>query len=108
MVQICRFGQCFRYLHDWGEGLPLASCLQSPVRGDQIQKLDLVAAAAAELQEEPLEDALGLVADGATQQPQAGRRLLSHLPQQLTAAKKRTENNMTSWLQLQGGSASRE
>ena len=74
------------YLHDLGEGLPLSGRLQAPLHGDQVQQLHLVPAGAAELQKEPLEDALGLVADGSTQEAQASRGLLPHLPQQLTAA----------------------
>lgn len=75
-----------RYLHHVREGLPLPGRLQGSLGSHQVEQLHLVAATGRQLDEEPLEDALGLVAERRAQQAHAGRRFLTQLPQQLTAA----------------------
>lgn len=69
-----------------GERLSLSGGLQRALRCHQIQQLDLVPAARGELEEEPLEDALGLVAEHRAEEPQTRGGVLPQLPQQLTAA----------------------
>lgn len=68
------------------EGLPLSGSLQSALRRHQVQQLHLVTTARGELEEEPLEDALGLVAEHRAEETQTGRGVLTQLPQQLAAA----------------------
>lgn len=68
------------------EGLPLPSCLQGSLGSHQVEQLHLITATGRQLDEEPLKDALGLIAKRRAQQAQAGCRFLTQLPQQLTAA----------------------
>lgn len=75
------------YLHDVREGLPLSSSLQSALRCHHVQQLHLVTTTRSELEKEPLEDALSLVAEHCTEETQAGCRVLAQLPQQLTATR---------------------
>lgn len=87
------------YLHHVREGLPLPGRLQGSLGSHQVEQLHLVAATGRQLDEEPLEDALGLVAERRAQQAHAGRGFLTQLPQQLTAAPRKHQggkkNTMT-------------
>ena len=67
------------YLHYWREGLLLPHHLQGLVGGHQVQELDLVLGGGADLEEDPLKDPLGLVAERGAQQAQASSRLLTQL-----------------------------
>lgn len=94
------------YLHNMREGLPLSSSLQSTLYCHQVQQLHLVTTACSKLKKEPLEYALGLVAEHSAEQAEAGCCILAKLPQQLTAthvnntSKKTTlESRQKSWLQ---------
>lgn len=73
------------YLHDMREGLPLPSSLQSALCCHQVQQLYLITTACIELDKEPLEDALSLVAKHGAKEAQASCCILAQLPQQLTA-----------------------
>lgn len=79
-----------RYLHDRRERLLLPRRLQSLVHGHQVEQLHLVLTAAAELHKHPLEDLLGLVAEGGTEQTQAAGRFLSQLMEEFTAVRTNT------------------
>lgn len=68
------------------EGLPLPGRLEGSLGSHQVEQLHLVTATRGQLDKQPLEDALGLVAERRTQQAHAGRCFLTELPQQLTAA----------------------
>lgn len=92
------------YLHNVRKGLPLPSSLQSALCCHQVQQLHLITTAWIELDKEPLEDALCLIAEYGAQDTKAGCSILTQLPQQLTAKNINTGKKKTlerPWLLFQ-------
>ncbi len=91
-----------KYLHHRWKSLLLPCRFKCLVHCHQEEKLHLILCGHTELEEHPLEDPLGFITEGGTEQSQAGRSLLPELLQELTTVRpNRTHKNMwsgTAWI----------
>lgn len=89
-----------KYLHHRRKSLLLPCCFKCLVHCHQVEKLHLILCGHSELEEDPFEDPFGFITEGATEQSQAARSLLSELLQELTTTRPNRNTCPTVLLQL--------